>query len=116
MWVVWLSLVASLSIGGGIGYASQRWARIGVLLIGTWIGGILGGILYKLLIFNFAGENPVMVLWLSIAFFACLCSVLSMIFFDHAVIICSAIGGAYMFSRGISQWVGGFPNEFLLVE
>ena len=99
MWVVWLTLIVSLGMGAGIGYATQKWARIGVLLIGTWIGGLLGAILYSLVFYLFARNNPLLALWLTIAFCAVIISVLSMIFFDHAVIIGSCLGGAYVFVR-----------------
>lgn len=51
MWVVWLTLVVSVGIGSGAGYATQKWARTGVLLIGTWIGGIIGAGLYSLFLY-----------------------------------------------------------------
>jgi len=99
MWVVWLTLVVSLGMGAGIGYATQRWSRLGVLLIGTWLGGLLGAILYSLVFHLFARENPILALWLVIAFCAVVVAVLSMIFFDHAVIIGSSIIGSYVFVR-----------------
>lgn len=116
MWVVWLTLVVSVGIGSGAGYATQRWARTGVLLIGTWIGGIMGGGLYSAFLYQYADENPMMVLWMSIAFCAILVAVLSMVFFDHAVIFCSAILGSFVLVRGISVYTGGYPNEFLMAQ
>ncbi|CDW71763.1 UNKNOWN [Stylonychia lemnae] len=111
-WVVWLTLIVSLGMGAGIGYACMRWVRIGVLLIGTWIGGLLGAILYSLVFYLFAKNNPILALWLTIAFCAVIIAILSMIFFDHAVIIGSSLGGAYVFVR----FAGGYPNEFLIYE
>ena len=81
-WVVWLSLFVTIGIGSGIGYATSKWARIGVLLIGAWIGGLLGGMLYSLVFYVFAEENPLLALWLTIAFSSVIVAVLSMIFFD----------------------------------
>jgi hypothetical protein len=101
MWVVWLTLVVSVILGGGIGYATQRWARIGVLLIGAWIGGLLGGVLYSLVFYLFAEDNPLLVLWLTILFTAIVVSILSMVYFDYAVIFGAGIAGAYMFVRVI---------------
>jgi hypothetical protein len=68
-------------------------------LIGTWIGGLLGAILYSLVFYLFSKNNPMLALWLTIAFCAVVVAILSMIFFDHAVIIGSALGGAYVFVR-----------------
>lgn len=99
MWVVWLTLIVSIGMGSGVGYAAQKWARIGVLLIGTWIGGLFGALMYSMLFNAFAGNNPILTLWLSIAFCGVIIAVLSMIYFDHAVIFGSAIAGAYTFAR-----------------
>ena len=98
-WVVWLSLMVSVGMGSGIGYATQRWSRLGVLLIGTWLGGLFGAILYSLVFYLFASGNPILAVWLVIAFCAVIVAILSMIFFDHAVIIGSSIIGAYVFVR-----------------
>lgn len=99
MWVVWLTLVVSLIIGGGVGYGTQRWARAGVLLLGAWIGGLLGGVVYSLVVYAFVEDNPLLGLWLTILFCSIIVAVLSMIYFDHAVIFCAAIAGSYLFIR-----------------
>ena len=101
MWTVWLTLVVALMLGGGAGYATQRWARCGVLLMGTWIGGLLGGVLYSMVIYIFAEDNPLLVLWLTILGCAIMVSVLSMIYFDQAVIFGSSIAGSYILFRVI---------------
>lgn len=98
-WLVWLTLFVALGIGAGIGYATMTWARMGVLCMGAWIGGLIGGLLYTMVFYLFATDNPLLVLWLTIAFCGVIVSVLSMIFFDHAIIIGSAIGGSYMALR-----------------
>lgn len=98
-WVVWLTLFVTLGIGSGIGYATSRWARLGVLFIGAWIGGLIGGLLYSLVFYLFAEDNPLLAVWLTIALSSVVVAVLSMIFFDKAVILGSAIGGAYNFIR-----------------
>ena len=98
-WVVWLTMFVAVGMGSGIGYAASRWSRIGVLLIGAWIGGLAGGLLYSSVFYVFADNNPLLAIWLCISFCAIVIAVLSMIFFDHAVIIGSALGGAYIFTR-----------------
>lgn len=37
-------------------------------------------------------------------------------FFDEAVIIGSAVIGSYFFFRGISAFLGGYPNEFEIYQ
>ena len=98
-WAVWLNLVVALGIGSGIGYAAAKWSRIGVLFIGSMIGGLFGGLLYSSFFYIFAQNNPLLAVWLTISFSAIVVAVLSMVFFDQAVIICSSLGGAYAFVR-----------------
>ena len=101
MWVVWLTLMVSVGMGAGIGYAAQKWARIGVLLIGYWTGGFMGALMYSMFSNLFTG-NPVVALWLFVSITGALVAGLSMYYFDLAVIFGSAIGGAYAFVR-VSQ-------------
>lgn len=99
LWVVWLTLFISLGFGSGIGYAAAKWARVGVLFVGAWIGGLLGGLLYTLVFYIFSQNNPLLGVWLSIAIPSLIIAIASMIYFDQAIIIGSAIGGAYVFAR-----------------
>jgi len=70
-----------------------------VLLIGLWIGGLFGALLYSMLSSVFAGGNPIGMLWMCIAFCGVIIGILSMIYFDHAVIVGSSLAGAYIFGR-----------------
>lgn len=97
-WVVWLTLTCALGMGSGIGFAAQRWARVGVLIMGSVIGAFIGILLYNST-FYVVGTNEVMVLWLTIAISSVIVAVLSMVFFDYAVIVGSAIGGSYILVR-----------------
>lgn len=56
MWVVGLTLIVSIGMGSGIGYAAFKWSRIGVLIIGCWVGGLFGAILYTLFFHLFSKE------------------------------------------------------------
>ena len=50
------------------------------------------------------------------AVFAALFMGLAVVFFDFTVIFASCIVGSYLAVRGVSEIIGGFPNEFTLVE
>ena len=41
---------------------------------------------------------------------------LAIVFFDYTVIFASCIVGSYLAVRGVSEIIGGFPNEFLVYE
>ena len=70
-----------------------------MLLIGLWIGGIFGALLYTILFSAFASGNPIGTLWMCIALCGVIIGILSMIYFDHAVIVGSSLAGAYVFGR-----------------
>ena len=67
--------------------------------MGAWIGGLLGGLLYSSIFYLFSEKNPTLGVWVTIAFCAVIVAVLSMIYFDEAIMVGSAIGGAYVFMR-----------------
>ena len=43
-------------------------------------------------------------------------SILSVVFYEEAVIFGSCVIGSYLMVRGLSKMVGGFPNEFLIYD
>lgn len=87
-----------------------------MLCVAALVGGMIGALINTVFFHYFSTSNPLLGLWLSIALCAIGTSVLSMVFFDHALIIGSTIMGSYVFIRGISAFAGGFPNEFILYE
>ena len=115
-YAVWLSLIGSLGLGYGVGYLVQKYARVGVLLIGAWMGALLGSLIYASIIVKIQGESTLVALWLTILICSIAVAILSQVFFDHTVIVGSAIVGSYVLVRGISVYIGGFPNEFILYQ
>ena len=56
-WVVWLTLFVAVGMGSAIGWATQKWARVGVLFLSLWVGGIFGAILYGAVFYIWAEHN-----------------------------------------------------------
>jgi hypothetical protein len=106
--VVWLTGSVSAGIGIGVGYMCYRWARLGVLLIGVWVGGLIGALIYELFFSLFVDDNRTLGVWLTIGLTAGLVAVGSMFLFDHVVILGSSIAGSYSFFRvslSICGWI-----------
>jgi hypothetical protein len=55
-------------------------------------------------------------LWISIISCALIFSGLAAYFYEKAMIYAVCMVGSYIFIRGISLIIGGFPNEFLLFD
>ena len=47
---------------------------------------------------------------------ALVCALLTFVIYNHVIILTTAFMGAYLFWRGISMYLGGFPNEFDLIK
>jgi hypothetical protein len=99
MWVVFAVMLVSLVVGGFAGYATRRWAKYGVLLLGAWLGGILGQILYSILFRLIWEDNGTEIMTLSILVFAAFVAYLSQVYFHFSVIAGSSIIGSFLFLR-----------------
>lgn len=99
MWMVWLNLVLGQIVGAAAGFAVKKYAKIGILLLGIWLGGLLGSVMYSCLFRLISEEQPLVVLWLSIIFFAGLIGYLSQRYFHFAVMVGSAALGSFTFYR-----------------
>lgn len=97
--VVWAVLIVSLFIGAGAGYATVRYAKVGVIIFGAWLGGLIGSVLYSLLFRLITDEYPLLILWLCILTGASLVGYLSHVYFHIAVIVGSSSIGSYLFFR-----------------
>ena len=54
-WMVWLSIILSLAIGGGLGYAAYNWPKIGIFTIGAVVGAFFGTLLNTIFFSGYAG-------------------------------------------------------------
>ena len=81
-------------------------------MIAAAAGGTIGALLYVTCFYIFANDNSTLLLWCCVGITSAIAAVVSMIFFDYAVIWGSAVFGAYVFVRGISIFAGGYPSEF----
>lgn len=113
---MWISWVVALTISSGAGFIGMKYPRIGVLIIGAWIGGLVGSFIYKAIIYAVSASNPMLGLYLTVLGSSIIIAVLSFVFFDYAVIFGSAFIGAYCITRGISIFFGGFTNELVIYE
>lgn len=107
---MWLASYFAYGMGAGFGIGSLKWPKVGVLSIGATTGFVFGQILDLALVNPFAEQD-------SIAHLICLVSVivlsciLSVIYLEHSVIVCCCLCGSYIFFRGVSIFLGGYPNE-----
>ena len=113
MWTVWYMWLFCLTITSGIGLVASYYARAGVLIVGAALGMLLGVGLFNSLIYTISTSNPTLGIYLTVLFCAIIVAILCLVFFDYTCILASSIIGAYMVMRGLSVFIGGYPNELV---
>ena len=112
-WTVPIVLIVSLGMGVGMGWGAAKWPKIGVMIMGASLGALLGMIIYwSFMSASVSSTTSKIVTICGIALFT---AIVYIMFFDHMVIMTSAIFGAYILIRGISMYTGGYVNEFTVV-
>jgi Domain of unknown function (DUF4203) len=110
-----LAALAGIFAGG----IAAMWVKLGVAVLGGWLGGTLGMMVYNSVFSQFfadAGPKAQYGFWFIILFFVVLGVLLLTYMFAHALAIGSSMVGAYALVRGVGIFAGGFPNEYLVYQ
>jgi len=115
-WSVLVVGFVCFSMGGGLGFGAAKWPRIGIVSMGLSLGSLIGYTVYWLFLeSHLANSDSLLLQWAVVAITGLTCGIICIFLFDYAVIITSAIFGAYSLIRGISMYAGGFVNEFEII-
>jgi|LauGreDrversion4_2_1035121.scaffolds.fasta_scaffold301001_2 hypothetical protein len=109
----WIVFSICLVLGCVVGLLLASLMKIGIAVLAGWGGFCLGLMLYNAFLYKIDTDGKA-VFWIFNISFAVIAAVLSLIVVNHAIIVTTAIGGAYALMRGISMYAGGFPNEMEL--
>jgi hypothetical protein len=89
-----------------IGFFAAMWVRLGLFLVGAWIGVLSGLMVFNSVIApSLGGEDPKAALYLTVFLFIIVIGTITMYLFDHAVIVGSAFCGAYALVRVSSTFI-----------
>ena len=104
-----VSIGVSALIGFILGYFIFRtvWIAIGVLGL---IGGFSLGLMLYSVILAFIGSGAVWAMALTAIACSVICGLLSFKFSNAVVLIMTSVIGSYEFMRGVSYFLGGYPD------
>ena len=102
------SYIVALTTGLFMSYILQKMLHIGAAILGAIGGFFLGVAAYNLLFFF--TESEIVLSGLSVLGSITM-AFLSFRYYDDIVIFSTAFVGTYSFTRGISFFIGNFPNE-----
>lgn len=103
----------SLLAGIIFGIILAKYIKIGAAILGAWGGFAVALILNETLIYRVGAE---WLFWVTIIICSALAAFLTFRVFDHAMIITTALLGAYLMMRGISLYAGHYYNEFEMAQ
>jgi len=98
----------------GCGWLILKAEKVGVFLLGAWLGVLAGFILYDAIISHFKPGTAVLYVVI------CICGVAAGavgVWLEKGIVIFStSFLGAYATVRAAGQLIGDYPNEFLVVQ
>lgn len=114
-WVGWTVLGGSAVVGLIVGYfmTRQSMQRIGAAILAAWGGFIVGLILNESVLYL---TDSTAVFWCVAIGCAIAAAIFAFVAYNHALILSTALIGSYSIVRGASLYIGGFPNEFNLIN
>lgn len=111
-WVGWIVLIGAGVAGLILGTLLASFFKIGVFCVGCWLGGLLATCVFEMVVYKIS--NKPIVLWGMIAAFALVVAIISLKFLKIVLIVGTSFVGSYLIVRGVSFYLGGYPNEFEL--
>jgi hypothetical protein len=123
-YAVYISSVDELAtfyywMGGGavvgiiVGLLLAKCVKVGAAILAGWGGFAVGLILNESVMFHF---EYVWVFWTTNVVCILVCAALTFKVFDHAMILSTAVLGAYAMVRGVSCYAGHYYNEFTIIK
>lgn len=105
-WVPWVVIAGALLLGLLVGFIVMKVSILGAFIL-AFIGGYCGALLiWNTFLYLLTTSNA---LFYSFTFgIGFICGILALIFFDHAVILASALAGSFMVIAGIGLVAGGY--------
>jgi hypothetical protein len=87
--------------------------RIGVAALGAWVGVISSLLIHEAFMYSLHQQ---WLFWLMIIGFGAVFGGVSFWKYKLILIFATAFIGSYMMTRGVSLYIGGYPNEFTLIH
>ncbi len=112
-WVGWVVLAGAVLFGCVIGCLLTKFAKIGAFVVAAWGGFSLGLLLYNTIIYKMDSDVG---FWLFTIGCALACGILALFFFDHILILATALGGSFLVINGIGLVAGRYDNPFTIAQ
>lgn len=105
--VCWVILGSCLLVGLLLGWLLTKCRKLAIALVGAGGGVALGFMLTTVTLVSSGAGYYCIIIGCALA-----AAILTWFLEDYVIMLATALAGSYIFVRGVSFYVGGFPNEF----
>jgi MFS family permease len=112
-WTVWLIGSIAILLGLVVGFFFAKMARIGVCALGAWCGVVIALLVHETVMYN---THSKAVFWIMVVGIAAALGALALWKYKWVLIFGTAFIGSYFMVRAASLFIGGYPNEFTLID
>lgn len=112
-WVGWVVLSSSILLGLIIGCLFVKVVKLGAFIVAAWGGYCLALLMYNSFMY-FMHSN--VGFWCWTIGVALICGLLALKFFDHILILSTALAGSFLAINGIGLVAGRYQNPFTIAD
>jgi len=112
-WTIWVIGGIAVILGSIAGYFLTKLVRIGVTALGTWVGVIISLLVHEAFMYTLHQQ---WLFWLMVIGFGIVFGGVSYWKYKLILMVATAFIGSYFMVRGVSLYIGGYPNEFTLIN
>ena len=109
-WVGWVVIACSIVVGLIVGFIFMKISKLGAFVLAGWGGYCLGLLIWNSFLYLTTSSN--VLFWCFTIGCGVVIAILAIIFFDHIIILSSAMAGAYVFVAGIGYVAGRYQNPY----
>jgi len=108
----WIVICSIIVVGMAVGFVISKFEKFGAIILGA-LGGYTCGVLLNDSVAYLTGS--IAVVWSINILCAIVAAVVAWKFFDKGIIFATSLIGSFFIMRGIGLYIGGFPNEHVLM-
>lgn len=112
-WVGWVVLAGSILLGLIIGCLFVKIVRLGAFVLAAWGGYCLGLLIYNSFLYFMKSQVG---FWCFTIGVALICGLLALWFFEHILILATALAGSFLVINAIGLVAGRYQNPFTIAQ
>lgn len=115
-YVIWVLVIICIAVGICLGYLATSLTKIGFFALGVWLGVVIAFCINSLFLYKIETNPPDLLLYLLMLILGASGAFLSKWKWKFMCIISTSFLGAYLVIRGLSIFIGYYPDELTIAK